>query len=571
MPVNSFENYPMAWKPEKSKLPRPIYKSLAEQMEKDIAEGLLLPGTKLPPQRELAEFLDINFTTVTRAYKLCEYKGLIQSVMGSGTFVAAHANQSTPLAKDIYRHNVIEMGPISSFEETNDLVVPLLHKVLDHMYPEQFLTYRDPAGMAHQRQAGAEWLSLLGVKVKYTEVVIMTGAQNALTTALLTLFNPGDRIAVDTFTFMNFIELSKLYHLTLVPVPGDENGMSAEELDNVCNQSHVSGVFLIPSCHNPTTIVMNEERKKDIAAVIKKHDLLLIEDDADAFMTYGYVDDCGEPLHSMIPERTVYVCSMSKSLCSGLRIALMVVPPNTEAAFERSIFNTNVKTSSMDAEVISEAIISGAAHKIVEHRIQLAKEANEIFNEVFYGRNDLKDADQKRAQKKGQTISQQLDRQIDRNIEQEMDLNNEQKMDRNIDRKKDLNKEQKMGQNIDQKMGRNIEQKKGLMNDHNKKPSQQKASDNLSGNLSDKIQFSTIPRLSNGGHPFPYYRWLPIKTNESPEAVQARLLAKGVNVFTSASFRADSKATEKFLRISLSSTGSMEMLRKGLTIIKEEI
>ena len=497
MPVNSFDNYPMAWKPEKSQLPRPIYKSLAEQMEKDISEGLLLPGTKLPPQRELADYLDINFTTVTRAYKLCEYKGLIQSVMGSGTFVAAHANQRAPLAKSIFRHNVIEMGPISSFEETNDLVVPLLRKVLDHLYPEQFLTYREPAGMAHQRQAGAEWLSLLGVKVKYTDVLIMTGAQNALTTALLTLFNPGDRIAVDAFTYMNFIELSKLYHLTLVPVTGDENGMSAVELDNVCNQSHVSGVFLIPSCHNPTTIVMSEERKKDIAKVIKKHELLLVEDDADAFMTYGYVEDCGEPLYSMLPDNTVYICSMSKSLCSGLRVALMVVPPNMETAFQRSIFNTNVKTSSMDAEVISEAIISGAAHKIVEHRIQLAKEANAIFNEIAYGEKPSK-----RAQK--------------------------------------TNK---------------------------KKPSNRKAPVK-----SSNIKFDdAIPKLPDGRHPFPYYRWLAIDTDETPEAVQARLLDKGVSVFPSSNFRADSKATEKFLRVSLSSSGSMENLRKGLEIIKSEI
>ena len=69
MPFNSFLNYPMSWKPDRSRLTRPIYRSLAEQMEKDIAAGFLPPGTRLPPQRELADFLDINFTTVTRAYR----------------------------------------------------------------------------------------------------------------------------------------------------------------------------------------------------------------------------------------------------------------------------------------------------------------------------------------------------------------------------------------------------------------------------------------------------------------------------------------------------------------------
>ena len=56
MPFNSFLNYPMSWKPERSRLKRPIYLSLAEQLEKDIAAGFLPPDTKLPPQRELADF-----------------------------------------------------------------------------------------------------------------------------------------------------------------------------------------------------------------------------------------------------------------------------------------------------------------------------------------------------------------------------------------------------------------------------------------------------------------------------------------------------------------------------------
>lgn len=72
MPVNSFDNYPMSWKPDKSILKRPFYSSIASLLENDIVNGFLAPGTKLPPQRELADFLDLNFTTITRAYNLCE-------------------------------------------------------------------------------------------------------------------------------------------------------------------------------------------------------------------------------------------------------------------------------------------------------------------------------------------------------------------------------------------------------------------------------------------------------------------------------------------------------------------
>ena len=72
MPINSFADNPMSWKPDKTALNRPIYQSLASLLEHDIANGLLASGTKLPPQRELADFLDVNFTTITRAYNICE-------------------------------------------------------------------------------------------------------------------------------------------------------------------------------------------------------------------------------------------------------------------------------------------------------------------------------------------------------------------------------------------------------------------------------------------------------------------------------------------------------------------
>ena len=80
MPVNSFENYPMSWKPQKTDLEKPYYLSIAARLEKDIFSGLLPENTKLPPQRELADFLDLNLSTITKAYKLCELKGLLYAV-----------------------------------------------------------------------------------------------------------------------------------------------------------------------------------------------------------------------------------------------------------------------------------------------------------------------------------------------------------------------------------------------------------------------------------------------------------------------------------------------------------
>ena len=82
MPVNSFENYPMSWKPDLKNTTGPKYLALVKLLEEDIERGALKPGTKLPPQRELADFLDVNLSTISRAFKLCEQKGLLSASVG---------------------------------------------------------------------------------------------------------------------------------------------------------------------------------------------------------------------------------------------------------------------------------------------------------------------------------------------------------------------------------------------------------------------------------------------------------------------------------------------------------
>lgn len=62
----------------------PLYISLATQLENDIAGSILRSGTKLPPQREFADFFDINVSTVSRAFKICSQKGLMSGTIGIG-------------------------------------------------------------------------------------------------------------------------------------------------------------------------------------------------------------------------------------------------------------------------------------------------------------------------------------------------------------------------------------------------------------------------------------------------------------------------------------------------------
>ncbi|AIQ25781.1 PLP-dependent aminotransferase family protein [Paenibacillus sp. FSL H7-0737] len=462
MPINSFVNYPMSWRPDRHTLKRPIYHSIASLLEQDIASGLLVPGTKLPPQRELADFLDVNFTTITRAYKLCEAKGLIYAITGSGTFVATNATRSIAISKDKISHDCIDLGLVASFEQSNSIVAQVARRVMHRGNIEELLNYNDPTGMPHHKLAGLSWMQAFGIQANINNIAIASGGLNALVITLFALFEPGQRIAVDVFTYSNFIELARMYRIQLVPIPGDTSGMLPQVLDNQCQLLDIRGIFLMPSCTNPTTVMMTDGRKREIANVIQKHNLLLIEDDIHAFLTAGHLEEYKQPMYSLLPDQTIYISSTTKSICSGLRIAYIVFGEKFKERIERAIFNINVKTSSLDAEIISELIVSGSAAEIVAYKKELVQAANKLFSTYF-------------------------------------------------------------------------------------------------------------PQTAAEGHPLSFFKWIPLSGYRTAAELESELLQQGVRIFHSDWFLSGASTPDKYVRVALSSSSSLDELDTGLKILKQHM
>ncbi|TWH51930.1 PLP-dependent aminotransferase family protein [Sporomusa sp. KB1] len=383
MPINSFDTYPMSWKPNKKDLKRPFFLSIASLLEQDITNGFLAPGAKLPPQRELADFLDINFTTITRAYKICESKGLIYGVTGSGTFVAPNAARSIIISAEKISQNGIDLAFVASFEQSNHIVAEIIPKVVNKSYLEKLLNYSDPTGIPHQKRAGLNWMEPFGICSDPEHVAIVSGSQNALAIAVTALFKSGNRIVTDLYTYSNFIVLAKMFNIHLVPIAGDQDGMLPDELERQCRQTNIHGIFLMPSCCNPTTIMISDDRKRELTSVIRKYNLILLEDDTHVFLTAGIIPDYQQPMFNLLPEQTVYICGTAKSICSGLRIAYMVFGDAFRAKIFKAIFSINVKTSSLDAEIITELILSGKAAEIASRKKQWAQASNAIYKEYF--------------------------------------------------------------------------------------------------------------------------------------------------------------------------------------------
>lgn len=367
MPVNSFDHYPMSWKPDFSEAKGPLYKAIAEKLENDIKNSLLTPGTRLPPQRELADFLDINVSTISRAFKLCEQKGLICATVGNGTFVASDAAANPFLIPEESALGIIEMGPLFPETTLTEEIVAQMKKMLAEPDFGKLFQYARPGGTSWQKETAGKLIKKAGYAVNPRQLLVANGAQNAIAAILAGLFQPGDRIGTDELTYPGLKTAANMLGIRLIPIQQNNNEMTGEGIQFACKHENIKGIYVIPDYHNPTTHTMSDTTRKTIAAIAKKEHLIVIEDAIHSLLNENPLP----PIASYAPEQVLYISSLSKVVSPGLRIAFIAVPDQYRKKLTEALYNLNISVSPMMAELASRMIISGAMEQvIVRHRIQ---------------------------------------------------------------------------------------------------------------------------------------------------------------------------------------------------------
>lgn len=383
MPINSFDDYPMTWKPNKEKLIRPYYKSLAHMLMEDILAGKLKPNTKLPPQRELADYLDLNLSTITKSYTHCERYGFLYGITGKGTFVSSNITIQDALFSNGHHH--YELGFIEPFYEFDSLTLDIAKQVIQQDDAVKLLQYGEPWGSKLQLKMAQKYLSRLQLSVNIEQLAIFPGAQNAIAVTLMAFFNHGDKIAVDTYTYSNFRKLANTAGIQLIPIEHDEDGMMPTHLTYACNHHHIKGLFLMPTCSNPTNITTSYQRRKQLSKLIKDKNILLIEDETYAFISEPAIP----PFASIIPANTIYINGLSKAVCAGLRIAYVSFPINYKVKLRETFMSVNLVNAALNIEIITRLITKGIVEQIIHKKREQSVMRNMVYQSIF---PDTKDA-----------------------------------------------------------------------------------------------------------------------------------------------------------------------------------
>jgi DNA-binding transcriptional MocR family regulator len=315
------------WQPRLIEDARMKYLGIVEALEADIRSGRLRRGERLPPQRVIAEALDVDLTTVTRAFNEARRRGLVDAKAGRGTFVSAGRG-----AGGAAEHlQILDL----SMNIPPQPAAANLRKILPHGVAELLsspdgmlrLHYQESTGVAPDRQAAASWLAHRLEGVTADRVVVTGGAQAALCALCSLLLDRGDVVAAGAMTYPGLKAVAMQLGLVLAPLDMDDQGIIPDAFEKVCRERSPKVLYLIPSIDNPTTATLPEDRRRGIAALARTHGVAIIEDD---------------PYTRLRPERLVavaelagditwHIATLSKCATPALRVAYVVAPSAANA------------------------------------------------------------------------------------------------------------------------------------------------------------------------------------------------------------------------------------------------
>ncbi len=344
---------------------------IADKIEKDIFTGKLSSGDMLPSVRDLAAKIKVNTSTVYRAYKEAEKRGLISGSTGSGTYISSTSPQGISIASpEPSSPGMIEMGIVSPLVHLDPDMNEILQIISRRKTARLFSGYNQPEGMMRHRSVAKEWLKRYGIIQSEENIIICAGSQHALTCSLLSNFREGDRIAADEMTYPGMKTLAGMLRIKLVPVRSDSYGMIPEELASTCRRDKIKGLYIMPSMQNPTLCAMNERRRDQIAQTALRYSLTVIEDDA-----YIHTAEIkGNSVFCRIPERTIYIAGISKAFGAGLRISFVCADPAIRQNIASAVLNSLWLAPPLNAEIITSWIKNSEAEKTIDaKRIEAAK------------------------------------------------------------------------------------------------------------------------------------------------------------------------------------------------------
>lgn len=342
------------------------YEELAATLAGLIESGVLAPGDRLASVRTTSAQYHVSPATVFQAYYLLEARGLIRARPRSGYYVTGGPALQEPAASrpDPLASTAVDVSELvfSVLQAAKDpAIVPLgsafpspalfpwqrLHRSLAsaNRAANPWNTVLDlPPGNEALRRQIARRHAAAGLASAIDDVVITNGALEGLNLCLQAVTRPGDAVAVESPGFYAALQALERLNLKAVEIPvHPREGIDLGALADAIARHPVRACWLMTNFQNPVGAVMPDEKKRELVALLARHEVPLIEDDVYGELYFG--DSGPRPAKNFDTAGLVMYCSsFSKTLAPGYRIG-WVLPGRFGERIERLKLMTTLSAS----------------------------------------------------------------------------------------------------------------------------------------------------------------------------------------------------------------------------------
>jgi 2-aminoadipate transaminase len=221
--------------------------------------------------------------------------------------------------------------------------------------------YSHGPGDAELRDAIAHRFSTReGIDLSPDQTIITNGSSGALSLIAVALVDPGDVVLCESLTYPGALATFRQMGARIVPVPVDGEGLCTDELASTLaqlrrEQARVKLLYTIATCQSPTATVLSEQRRRQLAEIADRFDILIVHDTTYADIRFD--DEFPPELITLAPHRTMHVASFSKTLAPGLRLGWAAGPSTVIDVLEQ--IRTDLGTSPLLQRMVARLVGGG--------------------------------------------------------------------------------------------------------------------------------------------------------------------------------------------------------------------
>ncbi len=366
-----------------------LYEKIVGNISNQIHKGILKPLDRLPTVRKLSKDLGISISTVLLAYSELERNGYIQSKVGSGHYVRSRPQiefqePNAPSVEAVIRKYTNDDLVLNIHEQSNipglislgagvpsEDILPtkklnrIQTSILRHSESAGIL-YEFPPGYYKLRLEIAKRMAQWNVSITPDDIIITSGAVEAITLALKAICKPGDTIITESPTYYILLQQIQNLGMKILEVPTNpRDGIEINALKKVLSKHNISACVLYPTINNPSGSVMSDGKKETVYDLLSSKDIPIIEGDVWGELYFNKPRP--KPIKSFDKKGLVlYFSSFSKTGLPGYRIG-WITPGKYFKSIKGLKYMYSMSTSTLSQITIAEFIRCGAYDKCLEN------------------------------------------------------------------------------------------------------------------------------------------------------------------------------------------------------------